>query len=394
MKATPQTVEQLADVLDRGVPSDELDRDLRELVAAARAVEEHTVVPRPDPGFRNRLRSELIEVVERDQITLLDRVRDELRVRTARLRHSLRVATATGMASLMIGGASVGVAAQEAAPGDLLYGVKQLTESVRMGLASGTQETGRLHLRFANERLSEILARHEQMSPDLMIETLQAMDRATRAGTRDLIATYRETADGEVLAILDTFADTQRRELSAVFGELPAEVQPFAVESLSLLERLQQQVGLVGEDVCAACGEVAAARSESDLLPRETLLCGRCRDPRPDDTAEQPPAPAVEPDVAPEPLPEVDEPTGEDPRTPLRDRAEDSRLITGTTEVLDELAGDTGNTLEGTTQTVEDTTTETVEDTTDEVTEDLDDLLSPSSSEDETESTDDGGLLD
>jgi hypothetical protein len=46
-----------------------------------------------------------------------------------------RVAVASTMAASMVGATGVAVAAQEALPGDALYGVKKATESLRLSLA-------------------------------------------------------------------------------------------------------------------------------------------------------------------------------------------------------------------------------------------------------------------
>lgn len=217
-------IDQLASALERGsgvpVPggdasgaetaapeldAHELDAELRELVHLARIVGRDSVVPAPDPAFRARLRSEVVAFADRapavqeGPVGTVERLLDSVREHTQRVRHSAKMGLATGLASMMVGSAGVAVAAQEAVPGEMLYPVKRWTETAQMALASGTVETGRLHLRFAEERLEEVVDSLGEVPPNITIDTLKAMDEATLAGAQDLLHAYRALGDPELL---------------------------------------------------------------------------------------------------------------------------------------------------------------------------------------------------
>lgn len=375
-------IDQLASALERGsgvpVPDEdtsgaetaapeldahELDAELRELVHLARIVGRDSVVPAPDPAFRARLRSEVVAFADRapavqeGPVGTVERLLDSVREHTRRVRHSAKMGLATGLASMMVGSAGVAVAAQEAMPGEMLYPVKRWTETAQMALASGTVETGRLHLRFAEERLEEVVDSLGEVPPNITIDTLKAMDEATLAGARDLLHAYRALGDPELLHDLGEFARHQRHELSTVFPNLTAEVRPFADESLEILRRLGTQIESAS-DVCEGCGEPSNltpalfAPGEGPAVASGCDCIGRVRN--------DPAATTDDTDTT-----DTEESTSSDPLTEsteqLEEEATDPSLESGE-ETVDNTVDEVGESLEETT----DETRETVEETVDE----------------------------
>ena len=253
-------IEELGQLLDGTMPADDASEDVRELASLATAVHDEIEVPAPTPAFKAALRAELIEGIATSQVTLLDRIKDAIWERTARWRHSAKLLVATATASSMVGTAGVAVAAQQALPGELLYPVKQVTEDVRMGLASGLQETGHLHLIFARERLEELTDGLDGYDADTVIDLLEDMDAETVAGTNDLLRAYEETGNELILVLLERFAEQQRDGLSAIFDRIPPEASPFLDRSLELLRRIEVTVEAIA-DGCAVCGAAAGGDS-------------------------------------------------------------------------------------------------------------------------------------
>lgn len=347
----------------------ELDAELRELVHLARMVGRDSAVPAPDPAFRARLRSEVVAFAERERaaeerpVGAVERLLDSVRERARQVRHSAKLGLATGLASMMVGSAGMAVAAQEALPGEMLYPVKRWTESAQMALASGTVETGRLHLRFAEERLEEVVASLGEVPPNVTIDTLKAMDEATLAGARDLLHAYRALGEPELLRDLSEFTRHQRHELSTVFPNLTAEVRPFADESLEILRRIGAQIETASEP-CESCGQ------PSDLTPAlfapgegpavaSTCDCiGRDRNDPTDAGSTDDPAPADD-----------QEPTSSDPLTESTRRLEEEApdpSLDDSEERVDSTVGDLEDTVEDTVDDTTGKTGDTLEETVDE----------------------------
>lgn len=145
---------------DRHPTSDELDRLLdglltgdaadthEELLDAARRIRLLAQEPIPT-DVRNRhltaIRAAAAERVATGttaSVGWLDRVR----------RRAAAIAAATGLVFSATGGGAVALA-QDAAPDDLLYGVKRASEQVALAVSA---DDASLHLRFAERRLDEI----------------------------------------------------------------------------------------------------------------------------------------------------------------------------------------------------------------------------------------------
>lgn len=260
-------IEELAQLLDGDLRADAASRHVTSLLELSQAVRDEVVLERPDPAFRAALRAELIEAVESAPLPLMARVRDAIWERGARIKRSAKLATASATASMMIGSMGVAAAAQSAVPGDTLYGVKSATESLRFALASGLEETGRLHLAMAQERLDELTEGLDRMSSEQVIDTLTRMDASSEAGAEALLAAFAERPSLEILDDLQAFTARQRTVLSRLFGQLPMETRPYAERSLELLGLIDASVATAAEncdcgDVEALIGRLASSTSE------------------------------------------------------------------------------------------------------------------------------------
>lgn len=227
-------IDELALLLDGGAPED-APSSLAALATLATAVRDHADVTTPRPEFRDRLRAELLAVADAPP-GLVERTRAAWQARTAGLRASTRVAVATMTASSMIGSAGVAVASQEALPGDLLYGLKGVTEDVRLALAADAVAEARLHLAFAAERLEELRATAGRLDTDQVVALLAEMDAHSEAGAEAMMAAVDAGAADP--SELKAFTDRQRDGLVAVLDDLPVLARPVAEDSLELLRRI------------------------------------------------------------------------------------------------------------------------------------------------------------
>ncbi|MFF5969461.1 DUF5667 domain-containing protein [Streptomyces collinus] len=169
---------------------------------------------------------------------------------------------------LTAGGLSVGVAASafggvsaassDALPGDSLYGLKRGIEDVKLGLADGADERGRVYLDHASTRLSEARRLMERgRSGPLDHESLGEIRRALSGmrheaseGHRLLSEAYERDPDSlGPMQALSSFSRSHRE----AWGELR--------------ERLPVQLGDVSEQVSSVFDAI-----EEDVAPLRSLL--------------------------------------------------------------------------------------------------------------------------
>ncbi|MFF6881306.1 DUF5667 domain-containing protein [Streptomyces sp. NPDC012474] len=169
---------------------------------------------------------------------------------------------------LTAGGLSVGVAASafggvsaassEALPGDSLYGLKRGIEDVKLGLADGADERGRVYLDHASTRLREARRLMERgRSGPLDHESLGEIRRALSGmrhdaseGHRLLSEAYERDPDSlGPMQALSAFSHSHRQ----AWGELR--------------ERLPVQLGDVSEEVSSVFDAI-----EEDVAPLRSLL--------------------------------------------------------------------------------------------------------------------------
>jgi hypothetical protein len=396
--------EELEALLEGREGTDGADRELRALASLATRVQEE----QPGPTLtlsedaRTAMRSRLMADIAELEAPVTERVAAAARPGLRRAATSARAALATGVASAMIGSAGVAMAAQEAVPGDALYNLKKGTETVRMSLAGDTTQAARLELRFAEERLEEVIAGIDRNPNATLIAGLREMDERSLRGAERLVEIAERRGEDELLAELDQFVHSQSETLVEVFGRLPVEVRPFAEDSLSVLRQIRGEIlGPVAascdcDDVTAAgevcdCGAELLRRISSDPLPRAPR--GAQID--------------VDPATADRSVPSTGgEDGGEDT---LRDvtstrtggtTADSGDLVPELPGPLNDVGRTVNDTVDKTTDTVRDTvdrTTDTVDDTVDKTTDTLEETTDSAGDllKDTTDAVDEGvgGLL-
>ncbi|MBW3664817.1 MAG: hypothetical protein KY469_17090 [Actinobacteria bacterium] len=318
-RGLPPPEEQYALLLDGVLSDDDVGPELAALALLVQPLRAVPLAP-PDPVFRADLRQRLELSVPVPGV--LQRVRDGIWERTARWRYSLRVATASAMAASMVGTAGVAAVAQYALPGELLYPVKQATETVRMALAGDLEAVGRLHLRFAEERLEEVTDGATSLRSDLLVDALADMDESSRRGSDDLLTVFALEGQVEALDVISGFLEQQRSGLGQVVELLPMDVQPFAQRSLEVLAAIENRV----EAAACGCdpdgaGPLPAPRAStidgavSDPLSNDAVTTCECvpaREPRPPrEPSSTPPDDPVQPPPSDDPAPR--EPPREEP---------------------------------------------------------------------------------
>lgn len=251
-------MEQLAQLLDGELTREQADRPLRDLATLAATLTETEQLERPTPAARAALRNQLVAEIHASSLGAVDRVRDAVWARTARWRHSARVAMASALASGLLGSAGVAAAAQQALPGEALYGIKRSTESLRLALTDDSAEQGRLRLFLAERRLAEIRDGAHALDDDEIVDTLERMDEASVAGADALLDGVAAGGDRRLLDEIDGFTDRQRDGLVGLSRDLPAVTQPFVDTSLAVLRRIDGRVAAARRQ-CPVCHDDAAA---------------------------------------------------------------------------------------------------------------------------------------
>ncbi|MBW3659171.1 MAG: hypothetical protein KY457_11070 [Actinobacteria bacterium] len=276
MKQTERdAIEQLAQLLDGVLPADATDAPVRRLATLATTVTGCETVERPSAAVRASLRTQLVADIEASKVTPIDRVRDAVWDRTAGVRNSARAAVASAVAAGMLGSAGVAAAAQQAVPGDALYGVKRATESVRLSLASGLREEASVHLRLAEERLEELEDGAHRMSVDETVDTLQRMDASSVAASDTLIQAVLDGEDAGVLAELVRFTERQRAGIIGLYDVLPAAAKPFVDASLDVLRRIDVDVAAT-MGPCGVCDQIASGADVTAVTPGDGVDALTC----------------------------------------------------------------------------------------------------------------------
>jgi hypothetical protein len=403
-----ERVEQLAALLDGTLPEDEARPDVRRLASLAGTVSTEIAPPRLDEAERDRIRTRVMAGVHTD----LQGASAPAPVRSARSR---RTAVATGLASVVIGASGVAVAAQEALPGDTLYGIKQATESVRIAAAGDLTEHGRLELALAAERLEEVTAAVERggVRDQDLIDTLQRMDERSVSGARTLVRVAERSGEPELLEEVARFTEQQASGIVEVMPELPITVRPHAEDSLAILRAIRTELlaPLVGSSDLASAEFAAAvdAMLRSSPLPTPDREAeGSANDPTgaTDDDGSETATPSTGATTDPVELPGTDTTTGgsgllDEVGDAVGDTVEEvveggERLLEDTGGAVEDTVDEVGKTVDRTVEKSVDTIDDAVEKTVDEVGDALESTTG--TVEDTTDAADDllggSGLLD
>ena len=381
-----RVAEELESLLEGSASTDEVSGEARRLATLATTVAEE----RPGPvatltdDRRLAMRDRLL-----DDIVALDAPATPAAVANAgRATRRARAAVASGIASALIAGTGVTVAAQEALPGDVLYGLKKGTESVRMNLASDATQAARLELRFAEERLEEVTTGLRRVPSASLVDSLAEMDRRSLAGAQQLILDAERSGEGELLAEVDAFIERQSTGIVDIFPRLPIEVRPHAEDSLATLREIRSELLVPAIEACDCIDLMPASYTDSDFVGRASS----------DSLPPAPPEQETESSSASSSA-DDDEATSEPDRSNLREPIENvtrdrntsdgdgvgSRLLEPLGETGEKVGGAVDDTVDRTTDSVGEVveeggdlvedTTDAVEDTLDETTESVGDLL-------------------
>jgi hypothetical protein len=260
-----QQIEELDALLEGRLASADASPASRRLVSVATAVIEHDPLPAVELGAERKaaLRTQLLADIAALPAPVTERAREALAPRMRRAANQARVAVASTMAASMVGTTGVAVAAQEALPGDALYGVKKATESLRLSLAGDHAASGRLELRFAEERLEEVIEGSQDQrvpSAEDLIGALAEMDGRSLSGAETLVLVAERDDRPELLEEVAAFTDRQASALAAAYDSFPVAVKPHAEDSLSVLRRIRLELLIPAIERCD-CVELAGRSS-------------------------------------------------------------------------------------------------------------------------------------
>jgi hypothetical protein len=245
--------------------------DAVELVGRLRTV--GAVTPRPE--FTAELRHRLLEQAAARAATTTptvvpsipdnsddppEREDDDASVTDIRHRHGRRIRLVASTAALVLLGGGIGsaAAAQQAMPGDALYGMKRGIENVSTNVSVGDDSRGRRELEHAKTRLAEIQALVKNGGDVATINsTLADFTDQARKGITRLVASYQQDGDPASVAEVTAFITSARQAIGELAPKLPPESLKPAVEALSMLEK---QAGVTAR-ACPKCDKPKPAKN-------------------------------------------------------------------------------------------------------------------------------------
>jgi hypothetical protein len=252
--------ETFAHAVDHGPRHSSRHSDDPELVEAVELVGRlrtaGAVAPRPE--FSAELRHRLLEqAAARAATTTPTMVRSlpdssddppggedvDASVTDIRHRHGRRIRLVASTAALVLLGGGIGsaAAAQQAMPGDTLYGMKRSIENVSTNVGIGDDSRGRRDLEHAMTRLSEVDELAESGGDVATINsTLDVFSAQARKGVSRLVASYQQDGDESSITAITTFITNARQALGELAPKLPPESLKSAVEALATIEQLAQ----------------------------------------------------------------------------------------------------------------------------------------------------------
>ncbi|OKK11063.1 DUF5667 domain-containing protein [Streptomyces sp. CB02400] len=154
-----------------------------------------------------------------------------------------------GVAAGALGG--VAVASSDALPGDSLYGVKRGIEDVKLGLADGNDERGRVYLDHASTRLGEarrLMERdrggtldHESLGE--IRRALSGMRHDAAEGHRLLREAYERDPDSlGPMQALSSFSRTHRQSWGTLRDRLPVQLGDVSEQVSSVFDAIEEDV--------------------------------------------------------------------------------------------------------------------------------------------------------
>jgi uncharacterized protein DUF5667 len=178
-----------------------------------------------------------------------------------RHRHGRRIRLVASTAALVLLGGGIGsaAAAQQAMPGDTLYGMKRSIENVATNVGIGDDSRGRRELEHAKTRLSEVQAlAGNGGSATTINSTLDDFSLQARRGVTRLVASYQQDGDASSIAAVATFITSARQGLGELAPKLPPESLKSAVEALATIDELAQH----SSTACPKCDKPKAPKNQ------------------------------------------------------------------------------------------------------------------------------------
>lgn len=283
-----------ADLLQRALDGEPVERpgivELVTVLHAIEAVDQTRLAPRAEfvSNLRERLLSEAHPIaatstadtaVDTTVDTTVDTAVDVPDLRTTpegasvsvlRVSRPLRHLAAAAAAVILLAG-GLGVMSRQAAPGDLLYPIKQVLDRAAVQLAGSTLDAGLTHVAQAEQHVAEareLIDRGDVVAEDLSV-AFDAAAQSTTSARALLLEVYRTEGRPEALTSLADFVARTLPQVEAMRPAVPAGAVP-AWERLHGLLAQTQLESLRELTACSACGERAAAAE----LQLELLLGG------------------------------------------------------------------------------------------------------------------------
>ena len=169
----------------------------------------------------------------------------------------LRLVAAAAACIVLLGGL-LGVASRSAAPGDVLYPVKQVLDRVAVRLAGSGYDEGITYLAQAQQHIDEArdLLDRGSSSADDVTTALDAASDATQQAQRILVDVYRTEQRADALTVLADFYTRAIPQVDALRDRVPAASRPSWQRLRDLLG--QGRIATLRElAACAVCGDRA-----------------------------------------------------------------------------------------------------------------------------------------
>ncbi|MFC3577012.1 DUF5667 domain-containing protein [Streptomyces yaanensis] len=172
----------------------------------------------------------------------------KLRPRTRLTKGLAAGGLSVGVAAASFGG--VAAASSDALPGDSLYGLKRGIEDVKLGMAEGDNDRGRLYLDQASTRLNEarrLMERdrgghldHESIGE--IRRTLSGVQHDASEGHRLLHEAYERDGSLGPIQALSAFSQSHREVWGSLRDRLPVQLGDVSQQVSSVFDAIDQEV--------------------------------------------------------------------------------------------------------------------------------------------------------
>lgn len=197
---------------------------------------------------------------------------------------------AGALAALVLVSGLTLLVSSRALPGDTLYALKRSSEQIELALVHDPQQRALRQLSFAQTRLTEVtqLAQRDDTGPlgstqqpgaatgqltdadGLLLQALGDMDTDTVQAAKQLTSYAVQQLSDSTLSTLAHWAAGQRSTLTTVVSQLPEPAATRVQSSISLLDQIQNRIGLLRRNLSCACIDHTAV---DDLGP---VPCSPC----------------------------------------------------------------------------------------------------------------------